>query len=549
MWAEAVRHALAAQDLELAAGWIEQSWPDMDGSFRVAAWLDWAKSLPEELVRTRPVLSAGYGWAWLESGQLQAAQAHLDNAESWLHATGAHPAARPDGMAVADEAQFQALPASIATARAYLAQAAGDVPATICHGRQALDLIPGTDYLQRGIVAALLGLAYWAHGDLELARQTLAGGMADMQTAGNILYAIRGTYSLADICLAQGRLQEAIAVYEQSLQLATQHGDQVLRGTADLYLRLSELYYEQNNPGAAGQYLAKGEQLGEHTVSPHWQYRRRLALARAHQAQGNLEATLDLLEEAQRLYVPTPVPDLAPIAAMQARLWIAQGRLTPAQDWANQQGLSAGDELSYRREFEHITLARLLLARYRDAGRPGDLQEAGELLARLLNAAEAGRRWGSLIEILILQALAYQARGDDSLALPPLQRALALAAPQGYVRLFVDEGPPVARMLAEAARLETEPGYVHTLLAAFESAPAEESAPQAAPAGRLVEPLSQRELEILRLIAQGLSNRQIGARLFLALPTVKGHNRNIFGKLQAQNRTEAIARARQLGLL
>jgi LuxR family maltose regulon positive regulatory protein len=238
--------------------------------------------------------------------------------------------------------------------------------------------------------------------------------------------------------------------------------------------------------------------------------------------------------------------------------------LAEAQGWVRERGLSVDDDLSYLREFEHVTLARVLIADYKSDQADRSMHEAMELLERLLKAAEEGGRMGSVIEILMLLALAHEAQGNIASALAPLERALALAEPEGYVRIFVDEGLPMAHLLSAAAANGIMPDYIGKLLAAFESeeqpglagrqpgpGKSEDKSylPPAPPAQPLIEPLSQRELEVLQLIAQGLSNREISERLFLALSTVKGHNRIIFGKLQVQRRTEAVARARELGLL
>ena len=221
--------------------------------------------------------------------------------------------------------------------------------------------------------------------------------------------------------------------------------------------------------------------------------------------------------------------------------------------WARERCLSAHYDLTYLREFEHITLARVLIAQYMGERGARSIHESLGLLARLLHAAEDGKRMGSAIEILVLQALAYAAHGDRPAALVSLERALSLAAPEGYVRIFVDEGMPMARLLSAAAAHGIMPDYTTRLVAVFEAEEhksAESSPlPPARPAQSLVEPLSQRELEVLQLIAQGRSNREISQRLFLALSTVKGHNRMIFSKLLVQRRTEAVARARELGLL
>jgi LuxR family maltose regulon positive regulatory protein len=458
-------------------------------------------------------------------------------------------------MVVVDEAQFQSLPASIATARAYTALALGDMPATVTHGRRALELLPEDNHLSRGPAASLLALAEYASGNLEAAYQDLAEAMADFQLAGNIVFALSGTYGMADIRIAQGRLRDAIDTYERALQLATAQGEPLPTGTADLYLGLAALHHERGDRAAARQNLQESEALGEQAALPDWPHRLCRAKARMKESEGDLEAALALLDEAERLYYRTPVPDVRPIAALRPRLWLRQGRLAAARAWVRELDLAVGDELSYLRECEHITLARILIAGDTDNRADNSIPEALALLDRLLKAAEAGHRLGSVIEILLLQALAHQAQGNLPLALKPLARALALAEPEGYVRLFVDEGRPMARLLAAAAEEGLTPDYTGRLLAAFEAGahppetPADQAPPPAAPAQPLVEPLTPRELEVLQLIAQGLSNREIGERLFLALDTVKGHNRRIFGKLQVQRRTEAVARARELGLL
>ena len=551
--ADAVRHSLAAKDFGRAAGLIELAWPAMDGSFQTAVWLGWVKALPDELVRTRPVLMVGYAWALLSEGELEAGEAHLQQAEGMLDIVEgtSGPTEAPSGeMVIVDEEQFRFLPSSIATARAYYAQALGDIPGTVKNARQALSLLPEGDHIRRGPAAALLGLAYWASGDLEAAHRAIADAMADFQLAGNLLFAISGTYGLADLCIAQGRLRDAVSTYERALLIVQEQGEPLLRGTADLYLGLGDLHRERGELEAAGQHLLRSEELGEQAALPDWPYRMRLVKARIKEAQGSLEDALRLLAEAERLYYRSPIPDVRPVAALKARLWAKQGRLGEARAWAQDRNLSVDDELGYLHEFEHLTLARVLLTEYNNDRAGRSIHEATGLLARLLKAAEDGRRMGSVIEILILQALTHQAQGNISLGLAPLERALALAAPEGYVRIFLDEGKPMAELLSEANTHRIMPDYTGRLLAAFEPKNEEKPDLPATPSAQpLIEPLSQRELEILGLIAQGLSNLEISQRLFLALSTVKGHNRNIFGKLEVQRRTEAVARARELGLL
>ena len=552
----AIRHAFAAEDMARAARLIEREWRNHHRSqFRSAAVIDWMKRLPEAMVRASPSLSTGYAWELLNQGELAAAESHLQDAEQRIEAI-----AKSDNSeeTIISEEQLRALQVEIASARAYLAQSSDDLPSAIAYGQRALDLCPADDHLARGLVEALLGLVMMANGDLAGAYRSLAAAQQGVQQAGNVLFAIGMTYSVADIQIAQGRLRGAIRTYEEAVQLAgvddaATQAHPVLQGTADLFLGLSDLYHELGNWAEARYYLQKSEELGEAVALPNWPYRLRLVQARMKQRRGDLDGALRLLDEATRFSYPVPVPEVRPLAAMKARLWIAQGNLMDAQAWLRERNLSIDDNLSFRREFEYITLARLLIASYRQDRQPRTIQEAIGLLARLLQAAEAGEWMGSVIEILILQALAHQACGDIPHALPALERALLLAEPEGYVRLFVAEGAPMAQLLSMAVARGTLPGYISKLLAALtaeQPTGVGKSSPPATPAVQpLIEPLSQRESEVLHLIAQGLSNQAIGARLFLAVDTVKGHNRRIFDKLQVQRRTEAVAKARSLNLL
>jgi LuxR family maltose regulon positive regulatory protein len=331
--------------------------------------------------------------------------------------------------------------------------------------------------------------------------------------------------------------------YERGLQLATEQGEPVLRGTADMYVGMSELHRESDDLHAATQHLLRSKELGEHTGFPQNRYRWRVAMARIREAQGDLDGALDLLDEAERLYMSDFSPNVRPIAALVTRVWVAQGRLGEALDWARERGLSISDDLSYLREFEHITLARVLLARYTSNRADHSMLEAMGLLERLLQAAEEGKRTGSVIEILVLQALAHQTQGDIPAALMPLQQALTLAEPEGYVRMFVDEGPPMAVLLEEAAKHGIAPHYVRHLLTALGSTSDRTPVKQG-----LIEPLSERELEVLRLLGTGLNGPEIARELVVSLNTMRTHTKNIYSKLGVNNRRAAVRRAEELDL-
>ena len=456
----AIRHALAADDFERAADLIEFAWPAMNRSRQEATLLGWLKALPDELVRTRPVLSVGYAYALLESGELEAAEARLQDAERWLDTPAVM--GKQVKMVVVDEEQFRSLPARIAVYRAAHSQALGDVAGTVKYARRALDLTPEGDHIGRGAAGALLGLASWATGDLE----------------------------------------------------------------------------------AATRHLQTSKELGKRAGLPENRYRWCVSMARINEAQGDLDSALDLLHEAERLYFVGFTPNVRPMAALKTRIWVGQGRLAEALAWAQEQELSVEDDLSYLREFEHITLARLLIAQHRSEREERPIHEAMELLKRLLKAAEEGGRTGSVIEILVLHALAHQAQGDIPSALVPLERALALAEPEGYVRIFVDEGPPMAELLREAAKHGTAPNYSGQLLTAFGKA--EGTTPVAQ---LLIEPLSERELEVLRLLATELTGPEIAGELMVSLNTMRTHTKNIYSKLGVNNRRAAVRRAEELDLL
>jgi LuxR family maltose regulon positive regulatory protein len=213
------------------------------------------------------------------------------------------------------------------------------------------------------------------------------------------------------------------------------------------------------------------------------------------------------------------------------------------------QSLSADDDLSYLREFEHITLAKVLITQYKSDGMERSIQEASGLLERLLKAADEGERTGSVIEVLVLQALVHEARGDTHLGLVPLARALTLAEPEGYVRIFVDEGEAMRELLRHAAAGGIATSYAERLLSAFDTSaqPTPDRVQAASP--NIAEPLTGREVEILRLVTGGMRNQEIADQLFISLGTVKRHIANVYGKLGVSHRTEAVARAKELDLL
>jgi LuxR family transcriptional regulator, maltose regulon positive regulatory protein len=479
--------------------------PELRRDRREATLRSWLTVIPDELVRVRPVLNIGFVGALVAGGELTGIEERLQDAERWLdtRAAGSARSEAPSGeMVVRDLDELPRLPGTIEMYRAALALVAGDRPGTVMHAKRAMDLSPEEDQLPRAGAAGLLGLASWGSGDLEAGHRAYAECMAGLWRAGHVADTFGCAIALADIRMAQGRLRDALRTYEQALQRAAEHGGPVLRGTADMYVGMSELHRERDDLPAATRCLRQSEELGEHMGLPQNPYRRRVAMARVREAEGDLDGALDLLNEAERRYVSDFFPYVRLISAMRTRVWIRQGRLGEALGWVDEQGFSADDDLSYLGEFEHITLARVLLAQYAEERGARFLDEASGLLERLLPAAEEGERTGSVIEILGLLALASQARGDSPDALASLQRALTFAEPEGYVRIFVDEGRPMASLLTAAAKHGITASYVRRLLAAVDKTEETATIQQA-----MIEPLSERELDVLRLLGSDLDGR------------------------------------------
>ena len=400
---DAIRHALAGEDFVGAARLIELAVPELRRSRQEAQMLRWFGALPDAVTRCRPVLCAHMAGALLLTGQVDAAAARLADAEQWLGAEAA--SGTTCGMVVEEEEEFRRLPGWISIFHAGIALARGDVAATVEYARQAHDRMLAEDHLGRGAAAGFLGLAAWTTGDLATAYKAYVECIDGMQRAGFLADALGGALTMAEICVEQGRLHDAMHHYAWGLQLADEAGQPALRGTADMHVGMSELYREFNDLPAARQHLLAGEELGEFAGLPQSRYRRRVAMARLCAAEGDLDGgVLALLDAAERLYVADFTPNVHPMAAMKARLWVCQGRLAEAWAWASEQGLSATDEPSYRREYEHITLAKVLMARYESDGEERALLAASGLLGRLRQAAEAGGRMGSVLEILLLEA-------------------------------------------------------------------------------------------------------------------------------------------------
>jgi len=532
----AFHHAIAAGDFVQAAGLAEAAWQGMNESFQSAAWLGWVKKLPDKLIRTMPVLCTQIAQAFTDTGELEASELRLQDAERCL-----------DGSELANEA-LKPLPAMIALTRAYNAQVQGDPAATVKYAELALQLIPEDDFDRRARATTILEVIHWASGNLESAIRGIGDSMERLTQLGNHVMVVASAFAVADLLVGLGSLSEAERIYQDAFQLAAQHGPEAEHITAHHHLGLSMIYRQRGDDTLAAYHLKRAAELGLQTTLVDWLYRWHVVQAQLKEAAGDLETALALLDEAKRVYIQTLIPDLRPIAALKARIYLKQGRPEKAQAWAAERGLSLADEVNYLHEFEHLTLARLEITN----------PLVNTLLARLLQAAEAQKRRGSALDILLVQALAHEAQGNRPQALAALERALALAEPEGYVRIFVDEGEAMRLLIEKQSRNRDHPlsSYADKLLAAFTQPVA---APKSARSGRarailhqksdMIEPLSERELEVLKLLRSELSGPEIARECMVSLSTVRTHTQNIYAKLGVNNRRAAVRRAEELDLL
>ena len=540
LFEEAIHHALAAKDDGRAADLIAAVWPLMNRTYQSATVIGWMELLPEALIRSRPILSIGYAWGTLEMGDMKAGDAWLNVTEALLHDFKAGKKPELD----LSDTRFRYLSYHLASARTYYALAHGDIPGTIQYARQAQDLYPEADYVEKSIPLALMAIAYWTMGNLEEALRSFGTIQRMYREAKDILMTMSVAFVLAEIYLEQGRLDEASSVAEDARQLFKEAGQSLQIGVGDLHIKEGLIDLFRGELQQAAYHIEQSVALGDSAMLPGNSYRRHTALALLHEAQGRLDDAMDELTRAEQAYVLSPMPIIRPLTALKVRIWLKQGRLLDALDWASSQDVPETGEPAYMHTFVLLTLARIRIAEYVHRPDLARLDEALHMLDRLRQSAEAGRRIRNIIEIRIMQALGLQAKQDTAGALIHIERALTLAKPAGLTYHFTIEGEPMLDLLRHAAASGIGGAFTRTLLAQFNDPAALGMA-----SSELVTPLTTRELEILRLIASGMRNQQIADHLFISLSTVKRHIANTYGKLDVTHRTEAIVKGEQLGLL
>jgi ATP/maltotriose-dependent transcriptional regulator MalT len=546
---DAVHHALAASDFARAARLIEHAFNTLVRRGEIATLQRWAAALPDELVRSNIELSILLGWLLFVSGKHDEALRHLRDMEHTFDLDQLS-VEHPEQQTLPPESLSQAaILGRIAAIRAAIALTQGDLPRTITLSHLALAYLP-QESMARSYVAGYLGKAHYIDGDIGAASSALEEACRVSWDVNHIFGLFLVIHDLAHLHILQGHLHQADQTYRQALQQVLERsGHQPAMGPA--YVGRGNLEREWNHLDAATSLLQEGIKLCEQTGNTQAILQAYIGLVFIHQARGDAGGANALMQQAVHIWEQRS-PRGTQVETAQAWLFLMQGDEAVALGWVQRSGLSVDQDLNHLREREYLTLVRVLIAQHR-------LDEAVKWLANLLQLAEAQGRMGSVIEILMLQAEALHASGEVNQALERLSRALALAEPEGYIRLFVDEGVPMARLLVQMhARRKSDQsgsiGYREKLLALLgrthvEGLPHLATGVTGLGTYPLSEPLSERELEVLRLIGAGYSNREIADRLVIAVSTVKWYVNAIYGKLQVESRTRAIARARELNIL
>jgi LuxR family maltose regulon positive regulatory protein len=518
---QAARHQLTAQDFAQASRLIEQVALDILSRGEVGTLVAWLHSLPDEILRTHPWLCVLDAWMLILTGQAGAIETRLKEAEAAIQLAG-----MPDSEALRVRAYASAI-------RAQVTFIQGGAPAAIEFARFALDHLTAADHVISATTATILGAGYAYMANFSSAVTAFDRAKATSLAGGNQFNAMVASSALAQIAAVNGQLRHAHQIYQDGLHLA---GKSAFMAPGYTYAGLANVLCEWNELDSALEYAAQSVELCKLIGQAEILMTAYTSLARVQLARREFDAALTTLEEARRVASEISAWSLDTILILQARVWLAKGELEPAIRWVENGGYTVDEAASFHREQGLLTLARIRMAQ-------GQPEQVAALLERLRQEAESSGRVGSLIEIGVLQAMNFKTQGDARNAQETLSKILVLAKPEGYLRVFLEEGEAMRSLIEECRRQTTRPDpYLQKLLGAYPPRPTTSRS-------ALIEPLSERELEVLHLLAVGRSNSQIAKELYVSLNTVKAHVKNIFVKLGVHNRTEAIHRAQELDLI
>jgi len=526
--AESIHQAIAAGDQDRSAQLIEQNGCLLLISGEVATMLNWTDAI-EFQSETRPWLAIQKAWALALTGDLDRVEQTLQAPEKLL-------------SRLEPTVEVRTMLGTIAAARANCANSQGDTQSSAEYARHALDLLPDCSSISqsiRSVSTSILGDASWINGNLEDATRAYTEAIRIGREAGNLHMVIIAKSNLAEILMEQGQLHKAADTYINSLEMAVRPDGQRSPLAGRIYAGLARLSYERNQLNDADQHIHQCIDLCRQWGDFDFQTVACAMLARLEQVRGNLKAAQETVRGVEQLVGEHPISPRRSIQVRSdlARVWLAQGNMERLSQLIQKSGLKIKDEIPYQRQPEYVVLLRVLLAR-------NDYEAALALSERLLQQAETAGRMGLVIEILALQALALQGKKDIDRALAVLERALALAWPEGYVRSFLDEGEAMTRLLCQVQSRQVGSGYAAELLSRIGKI----SGMTQPSMQLLIEPLTTREVEVLKLIEAGHSNQDIAEQLVISIPTVKRHISNIYSKLGVKSRTQAIAIGKELKL-
>ena len=528
---KAINHALLADDLERATSLIELHIDDLWSQGENHKLRGWLEKIPVARLKSKPNLCIFHAWYLYLGGQVDKAETILQLAEQAI-----------------DTAKFDqaVLKGRIAAVRAFIMASKMDLQSIIQYGHQALEYLPETELNWRSLTTIVSGDAQAYMGDTTAAYETRIEALKAWEAIGNIYWILVANQKLASTLRAKGQLQRTIEICQQQMQVVNEFGLSQTRAICWLLALWGETLAEINDLETATQLKEQIIELTRHNQDPAMISWNCICLMRISFSKGDISGAIDTIQEMEKWALESKVQpfyrDL--ISVWQTRIWLVQDNMEAATQWAHEHEKNIDGGIPFLREIENIVLARVYIAQ-------GRLDEAIDLLQHLRESAEMGGRISKAIEIMILQSLSYQARDETDQAVSVLEKALCLAKPEGFIRIFVDEGPPMARLLYKALENGISPEYVQRLLAAFPVAESGEDTSTKGPVDQsgLIDPLSEREIEVLQMIANGLTNQEISDRLFLSVHTVKTHTRNIYGKLGAHHRTEAVVKAKAFGIL
>jgi LuxR family transcriptional regulator, maltose regulon positive regulatory protein len=531
MITDAITHNLATGDFETAARLVEEIATSLVIRGELNTLTNWSEQIPKEIIHARPSLCVNLAWTFIFAGKISEAEQLLEQAESKIYQ-----------YALSDE--LKDVLGGITAQRAFIADMRGDTDRAAELARKADMLLSRTSLLNRSVLPYIFARAYRLNGDMTRATEQLREVAEFARAAGSIMTLSVAHYDISAIWKVEGKLRQAAEIYQDTLQLAAEKGARYFGSVARIDAGMSDLQREWNNLDIAINQVTAAIERMKSWGNPSDLVIAYLSLSRIQQESGDLDGAVSTLEKAEQLKRNTPI--FQPLGTMietdRMKLWLAQGNLAAAEHWVQEHHPGKNGPLILR-ELEQIVLAKVLLQQ-------GKYEQTLDLLSDMEKSAEEGGRFGKLIEILVLKALACKAKNDKGQALEALGKALHLGEPEGYIRTFIDAGTPMAEMLFAFRQLSTKDSdilpaskeYIAKLLNAFPMA-------QTSGTTGLINDLSEREKEILRLMASGMTNKQIAAELFVTAGTVKAHTANIYRKLDAANRTQAIALARELKLL